>query len=150
MTRSTRIKIYIPDRTYGGDGDWDYDESKRKLEREFDRRFRETDIGRGASWPAFVTNLIVDYWPVALFFSGSLIEINFKAWLRLHAMLRPFFKHRPYFDYVGASLLAVGAVAKKLDVPRSSVRLVGYELYTHIEDDFVKLARDKSPLPDIG
>jgi hypothetical protein len=130
MPHAESIKIYVPDKTYGGD-DWETESPKFRdaLVKLFDQSFEEIDLGTGASELAFWTTLVVSppiVAALAIFFNGKRIEENLDAWQKLYKRLTGYLEHRAVFDRDGAAILAIEGIRSALGKLPSSVRLVGY------------------------
>jgi len=106
------MEFIVADPTYDAEGDYqEFVAGLRKLASSVAPEFevRDTDIGRGADWPA----VLLGWSPVALFFLGRKIEENLDAWLSLAKRFAEFLRsirerlwsHR--MDGIGAALVAI-------------------------------------------
>jgi hypothetical protein len=129
-----RLAIYIPDETYGKDGESEAATEKFKvqLENEYNQDLTYVDIGAGASWPVFLAYFTLDPWPflaaaIALFFAGDSVNSNLDAWPKVANRIAKYFKHNPVLEREAAAFLAVEAVMKELGGLPRSVELKGYK-----------------------
>jgi hypothetical protein len=153
MPEEQLLRIYIPDATYGRE-DWEEESPKfrQRLIKEYQLPFEETDIGTGAGEPGLVTALI-DSWPVVLaaglFFNGKRIKENLDAWIDVFQRLKPFFKNQATFDRDGAAVLAIDGIRSALGKLPTSVRLVGYQTDSLLNQPFEDAAADKGTINGI-
>jgi hypothetical protein len=129
-----QIFIIVIDETYGGDEDTHEEDSERyrvSLEREFDVRFEEANVGPGADIPAFLTVITatsVPLWSVLIgaFFLAKPINENLDAWADIGRKIKAFFKRPVVLARHGASVLAVEAVFDEMGGIPKSIRLLSY------------------------
>lgn len=131
MTMGEQFFIWIPDPTYDHPEIKENSDSiKSKLESEYDVKFRRSDIGAGADFPAFLTHL-VNYTPVAiaiaLFFSGKKINENLEAWIEIGKKLRDFSKYNAFYNRASALCYSLAAFARKKGNIPQSVELKAYK-----------------------
>jgi hypothetical protein len=153
----TALRVYIPDATYGRDGESDErsSEFKSHLESEYHLQFEPTGIGTGAAEPAFATTLLETAQYVAaglfaLFFLGERIEKNIDAWSRLYERLKDFFHHKPTFDIEGASVIAVKALSSKMGDTPHSLQLLGYRHESALVTPIEQVIGDTTDVSEIG
>jgi hypothetical protein len=151
------LRVYIPDATYGHDGESEErsSEFKSQLEAEYQLQFERTGIGTGAAEPAFAATLLETAQYVAaglfaLFFFGERIERNLDAWSRLYERLREFFHHTPTFDIEGASVIAVKAISSKMGGTPHSVQLLGYRHESALVMPLEQVVDDDADVAEIG
>jgi hypothetical protein len=143
-----RIGVYIPDPTYGQDDDstWDVrsEAFKRELEARYALKFDRTDIGPSFDLPSFVAWIV--FTAVVLFFQGKRISENLEAWIKLCEKLRNFSGYRPTYERNGAAVLVIREISVKLGRFPNSVKLIGYEVVSFMDES--DLTRTK-PLSEI-
>jgi hypothetical protein len=130
--------IYVSDKTYGSGGSANESgKFQAALESKYGARFKYVDIGRGASWPAFVSEIIfvsAAATALKLFLSGAEIVEAWSTWRKLFGKVFAFNTGVIVHSRETAAILAVNEVLKTIDKFPKRLKLKGYRCTnSHLE-----------------
>lgn len=153
-----KILVALVDTTYSSSDEstWrdDRERFRIELERDFDLRFEDGNIGPGADFPAFLTLLetkaSVPVWTLiaSAFFLGKPILKNFEAWITIATKIRDF-KRRLFLNRQGGAALAVQAIVEAIDRRPAQLQLLSYRTQQVYEPADLEAMERASEIADV-
>jgi hypothetical protein len=126
-----RLLIYVSDKTYssGDDSKTASEDFRTSLERKYNTKFVYDDIGAGASWPVFATEITAAgalFVALEIFLRGAEVAEAWKTWKEIFQKIDSFISNIVVLNKEAAAVLAIGKLVEELGKVPKKMELIGY------------------------